>query len=42
MLLLVSPSVNVLPSLDCEGAENQSVGSQVGLLGLYDASRLYH
>lgn len=40
MLVLLSPSVNVLPSLDCEGAECQSAGSPVGLLGPYDASRL--
>lgn len=40
MLVLLSPSMNVLPSLDCEGAESQSVGSPVGLLGPYDASRL--
>lgn len=38
---LLSP-VNVLPSLDCEGAENQSAGSQTGPLGPSDASRLHH
>lgn len=33
-MLLLSPSVNVLPSPDHEGAETPSVGSQVGLLVL--------
>lgn len=28
-MFLLSP-VNVLPSLDCEGAESQSAGSQTG------------
>lgn len=41
MLFLLSPSVNVLPSLDCEGAEDQPVGSQVGLPSPRDASRLH-
>lgn len=41
MLFLLSASVNVLPSLDCEGAEDQLVGTQVGLLGPHDASRLH-